>query len=32
VKRRALVDLRVDEDGNVAVLRLRADGKTFGEE
>lgn len=32
VDRRGLVDLRLDADGNVAVLRLRADGKTFGDE
>ena len=32
VRRRGLVDLRVSQDGDVAVIRLRADGKTFGEE
>lgn len=31
VDRRALVDLRVSADGDVAVLRLRAGEKTFGE-
>jgi uncharacterized membrane-anchored protein len=30
--RRALVDMRVGADGTIALLRLRADGQTFGED
>jgi uncharacterized membrane-anchored protein len=30
VDRRALVDMRVGADGTIALLRLRADGQTFG--
>jgi uncharacterized membrane-anchored protein len=32
VDRRALVDVRVADDGTIAVLRLRASGRTFGEQ